>query len=54
MIVSQRPPLPPFDGLMMRRVASINDLAIAEAERLLRWEGARRTDEHPRLSDLGL
>jgi nuclear transport factor 2 (NTF2) superfamily protein len=42
------------DGLMSRRVASINDLAIAETERLLRWDGGRRPDDHPSLSDLGL
>jgi nuclear transport factor 2 (NTF2) superfamily protein len=42
------------DGLMRRRIASINDLPIAEADRLMRWEGARRPDDHPGLSDLGL
>lgn len=42
------------NGLMSRRVASINDLAISEAERLMRWEGPRRPDDHPSLSDLGL
>jgi nuclear transport factor 2 (NTF2) superfamily protein len=42
------------DGLMSRRIASINDLAIAEGERLMRWEGGRRPDDHPGLSDLGL
>jgi nuclear transport factor 2 (NTF2) superfamily protein len=34
------------NGLMRRREASINDLAIAEAERLLRWDGPRRRDDH--------
>jgi nuclear transport factor 2 (NTF2) superfamily protein len=42
------------DGLMSRRIASINDLAIAESERLLRWEDPRRPDDYPSLSDLGL
>ncbi|MDR7297017.1 nuclear transport factor 2 (NTF2) superfamily protein [Pelomonas aquatica] len=48
-----------FDAqrLMHTRHASINDVAIAEAERLFHWprEGSgRRPDEHPSLSDLGL
>jgi nuclear transport factor 2 (NTF2) superfamily protein len=42
------------NGLMRRRIASINDLAISEADRLMRWEGPRRPDDHPGLSDLGL
>lgn len=42
------------EGLMMRRHASINDLAIAESERLFRWPQGRRPDDHPGLSDLGL
>jgi uncharacterized protein len=42
------------DGLMQRRHASINDLPIAEAERLYRWPQGRRPDDHPGLSDLGL
>jgi uncharacterized protein len=41
-------------GLMRRRHASINDLAIAEDERLFRWPPGRRPDDHPGLSDLGL
>lgn len=41
-------------GLMQRREASINDLAITESQRLLRWEGLRRPDEYASLSDLGL
>ena len=41
-------------GLMRRRVASINDLPIAEAERKYRWPLGRRPDDHPGLSDLGL
>lgn len=42
------------DGLMRRRHASINDLAIAEPERLFRWPQGRRPDNHPGLSDLGI
>ena len=42
------------DGLMRGRHASINDLPIAEAERLYRWSQGRRPDDHPGLSDLGL
>ena len=41
-------------GLMAERHASINDLAIAEADRLFRWPLGRRPDDHPGLSDLGL
>ena len=41
-------------GLMRRRVASINDLPITEAERKYRWPLGRRPDDHPGLSDLGL
>jgi hypothetical protein len=41
-------------GLMRRRVASINDLPIAETERLFHWPQGRRPDDHPGLSDLGL
>ncbi len=42
------------DGLMRRRIASINDLPLAAGERLYRWPLGRRPDEHPGLSDLGL
>ena len=42
------------NGLMRRRIASINDLAISEAERKYRWPSGRRPDDHPGLSDLGL
>ena len=42
------------DGLMQRRIASINDLAIGEAERKFHWPQGRRPDDHPGLSDLGL
>jgi nuclear transport factor 2 (NTF2) superfamily protein len=41
-------------GLMRRRIASINDLPIAETDRLFRWPLGRRPDDHPGLSDLGL
>lgn len=42
------------NGLMQRRFASINDLAISAKERLFHWPLGRRPDEHPGLSDLGL
>jgi nuclear transport factor 2 (NTF2) superfamily protein len=42
------------EGLMRRRVASINDLPIADADRKFRWPLGRRPDDHPGLSDLGL
>jgi nuclear transport factor 2 (NTF2) superfamily protein len=41
-------------GLMSRRIASINDLPIAEADRKYHWPLGRRPDDHPSLSDLGL
>jgi nuclear transport factor 2 (NTF2) superfamily protein len=41
-------------GLMRRRIASINDLPIAESARKYRWPLGRRPDDHPGLSDLGL
>ena len=41
-------------GLMHRRFASINDLAIAVDERKFHWPLGRRPDDHPSLSDLGL
>jgi nuclear transport factor 2 (NTF2) superfamily protein len=41
-------------GLMRRRVASINDLAIAEPDRLFHWPLGRRPDDHPGLGELGL
>ena len=45
-----------FDGsgLMHRRIASINDLPIAESERKYHWPLGRRPDDHPGLSELGL
>ncbi len=42
------------DGLMRRRLASINDLPIPESDRLYRWPLGRRPNDHPGLSDLGL
>ena len=41
-------------GLMQRRIASINDLPIKEADRKYRWPLGRRPDDHPGLSELGL
>jgi nuclear transport factor 2 (NTF2) superfamily protein len=41
-------------GLMTHRHASINDLPIADSERLFHWPLGRRPDDHPSLSDLGL
>jgi len=41
-------------GLMKVRHASINDVAIAESERLFHWPIGRRPDGHPGLSELGL
>src|SRR5262245_52855656 len=41
-------------GLMRRRIASINDLPIAEADRKYRWPLGPRPEGHPGLSDLGL
>ncbi|WP_026191197.1 nuclear transport factor 2 family protein [Methylosinus sp. LW4] len=41
-------------GLMRLRIASINDLAIVDADRKFHWPLGRRPDEHPGLSDLGL
>jgi nuclear transport factor 2 (NTF2) superfamily protein len=41
-------------GYMERRIASINDLPISEAERKYRWPIGRRPDEHEGLSELNL
>jgi nuclear transport factor 2 (NTF2) superfamily protein len=41
-------------GLMVRRIASINDLPIQESERLYHWPLGRRPDDHAGLSELGL
>lgn len=42
------------DGLMEWRIASINDLAIGEADRLFHWPQGIRPADHPGLSTLGL
>lgn len=41
-------------GFMMRRYASINDLAIKDSDRKFYWSLGRRPDDHPGLSDLEL
>ena len=41
-------------GEMQRRLASINDLPISEADRKYRWPLGRRPDDHPGLSNLAL
>ena len=42
------------NGLMQKRFASINDLAIAESDRKFHWASGARPEDHPSLSDLGL
>lgn len=42
------------DGLMHHRYACINDLPIAESDRLFHWPDGRRPDTHPTLTELGL
>ena len=42
------------DGRMKLRIASINDLPIAESDRKFLWPQGRRPDDHPGLTDLGL
>ncbi len=42
------------NGLMHKRHASINDLAIPETARLFHWPQGRRPDDHPGLTALGL
>ena len=41
-------------GLMQRRIASINDLPIGDADRKYHWPLGKRPDGHPGLSELGL
>ncbi len=41
------------DGLMRRRIASINEQPITEQDRKFRWPLGRRPDDHPGLSDCG-
>jgi nuclear transport factor 2 (NTF2) superfamily protein len=40
-------------GLMRLRIASINDVSIAESERRYHWPLGPRPENHPSLSDLG-
>ncbi len=42
------------NGLMRRRIASINDFPITLTERKYHWPPGRRPDDHPSLSDLNL
>jgi uncharacterized protein len=43
------------DGLMKTRHASINDVLIADTERLFHWDSSdSRPEDHPGLTDLGL
>jgi nuclear transport factor 2 (NTF2) superfamily protein len=42
------------EGLMRRRIASINDLPIGDDERKFRWPLGRRPDGHAGLGELGL
>jgi nuclear transport factor 2 (NTF2) superfamily protein len=42
------------NGLMQRRIASINDMPINESQRKLDWPIGPRPDSHPGLTDLGL
>ena len=42
------------DGLMRRRLASINEHPIKETDRKFHWPLGRRPDDAPELSDLGL
>jgi nuclear transport factor 2 (NTF2) superfamily protein len=41
-------------GLMHTRIASINDLPIAEAERKFHWPSGQRPHDHAGLTELGL
>lgn len=41
-------------GLMARRIASINDLPIAEGDRKFFWPTGPRPADHPGLTELGL
>jgi len=42
------------NGLMERRLASINDVPIDEGDRKYHWRFGTRPDDHPSLSALGL
>lgn len=41
------------DGLMRRRIASINEHLIADGDRAFHWPLGRRPDDHAGLTDLG-
>jgi hypothetical protein len=41
-------------GLMQRRIASINDLPVSEAQRKFHWPSGPRPEDHPGLTELGL
>ena len=41
------------DGLMRRRIASINEHPISATDRKFHWPQGRRPDDHPGLSDFG-
>ena len=42
------------EGYMAERHASINDVPIAESDRLFRWPPGPRPDDHPGLTELAL
>lgn len=42
------------EGLMDLRIASINELPIADTDRKFHWALGRRPEDHPGLSELGL
>ena len=42
------------NGLMQKRQASINDVAIEAGDRKFTWDGPRRPDDFPGLTELGL
>lgn len=42
------------EGYMAVRHASINDVAITQAQRLFHWPQGPRPDDHPGLSEMGL
>jgi len=42
------------EGLMRRRIASINDLRIEQSDRKFHWPLGPRPEDHPGLSELGL
>lgn len=42
------------NGLMQRRIASINDIPINDSQRKFHWPQGPRPDDHPGLSELGL